>query len=269
MSLYKEKLLHDQDIEQDLERSKNCYITCQGLQNCIHEGWITFLPEATLSGTPEVLYARCQVYLDEEERRKKKEQAALKQRSIEESVKSGRIPERLKECTFESFITDRFPNMVTFAKKYAEKASIENMSVVLAGPSGVGKTHLAAAILNRSLSFSKTGLFFPFVSLLTDLKNSFESDSTGMIIKALRTVDCLVLDDVGQEMQTNYSSERLFEIVDYRYNRYKQLVVTTNCLNWEALEKRIGERGPYIVRRLKSMGSLILINVPEFRTKSY
>ena len=263
-----EKLLHN--LERDLERSKNCYATCQGLQNCEHEGWISFLPEIAFKGTPEVLPARCQAFFDEAERRKRQEQTVFKQKLIEEAVRLGQLPERLRDYTLESFITDRLPNIVAIAKKFAIKAFLDNSSIVFAGPTGVGKTHLAVAILNRSLTFNKTGLFLPFVSLLTDLKNSFETETTGRIIEALRATDCLVLDDVGQEMQTNYSSERLFEIVDYRCNRNKQLVMTTNCFNWDALEKRIGERGPYIVRRLKSMGALILIDVPTYKyTKGF
>ncbi|MCL1876397.1 MAG: ATP-binding protein [Synergistaceae bacterium] len=262
---------HEQNPEQDLERSKICYTTCQGLQSCEFDGWVSFLPEIAFKGTPEILSARCQTYFNEEELRKRQQEAALKQRQIEETVRSGKMPERLRKCTFESFCTDtdtvpaRSPNVVAMAKKLALRAFTENSSIVLAGRTGVGKSHLAAAILNRSLKSNKTGLFIPFISLLSDLKNSFETDMTGRIIEALRTVDCLVLDDIGQEMQTNYSSERLFEIVDYRYNRYKQLVITTNCHNWEALERKIGERGPYIVRRLKSMGSLISIDIPAYK----
>jgi len=254
--------------EQDLERSKDCSATCQGLQNCKFDGWVSFLPEFAYKGAPEIISVRCQVFLDEEEQRKKHERAALKQRLIEDAIRSGKLPERLKECTLESFVTDRMPNVIAMAKKLASKAIAENSSIVFAGPTGVGKSHLAAAILNRTLLSNKTGLFLPFISLLTDLKNSFETEMTRRIIEALRAVDCLVLDDIGQEMQTNYSSERLYEVVDYRYNRFKQLIITTNCSTWEALEKRIGERGPYIVRRLKSMGSLILIDVPAYKNIS-
>lgn len=245
-------------ITDDVNRSMVCS-TCNGIEQCESGGWISVVTgEEQFLGRPVIRRGRCSKFT-----------AALKQKRIEELIRSSKLPLRLKECTFKTFHTDGAPQNVIFAKQIALAASESNGTIVFSGTTGVGKTHLAAAIVNSALFNGKSAVFVPYVSLLNDLKSSFCSFSLGRntaeIYETLRSVDCLALDDVGQEKTSDYSCECLFEIVNDRYNSGKQLILTTNCLNYETLAAKMSAWGPYIVRRLKDMGRWVQIEAAEYR----
>jgi DNA replication protein DnaC len=107
-----------------------------------------------------------------------------------------------------------------------------------------------------------------FVALLNDLRSSLSAgkdvSSPSRIFEALKSADCLALDDVGQEVRSDYADSCLYQIVDDRYNARSQLIVTTNYPTCEAFAKT-SSRGPYIVRRLREMGHWIRIEAEAYR----
>lgn len=138
--------------------------------------------------------------------------------------------------------------------------------LILAGDLGVGKTGLAIGIVKRALSDGRSALFRPFVELLSDIKATFrtrdasEPDEADML-RALKAVEVLALDDIGAERCTGWAQERLFEVLNHRYNERRRTVVTTN-LGVRELEEHLGDR---IVSRLNGMGHLIAILGPNLR----
>jgi DNA replication protein DnaC len=127
------------------------------------------------------------------------------------------------------------------AKSYAETP--KNW-LVLTGPYGSGKTHLAAAIANRWRMEGFPVLFISVPDLLDDLRATFSPTSSvsySKRFKEIRSARYLVLDDLGTESATNWAKEKLHQIFDYRYNARLPTVITT-ATPLEELDTRLTSR---------------------------
>jgi len=115
---------------------------------------------------------------------------------------------------------------------------------ILTGGTGSGKTHLAAAIAHEILSQGKEVLFTVVPDLLDHLRSTFSPSSSITYDKrfdAIREISLLILDDLGTEYTTPWALEKLYQIINHRYNYQLPTVITTNCLP-EELDQRIVSR---------------------------
>jgi DNA replication protein DnaC len=85
--------------------------------------------------------------------------------------------------------------------------------------------------------------------------------------EALREVECLALDDLGMQKDSGWVGERLYEIINDRYNAGRQIVMTTNARNMEQLASMIGTSGHQIASRLSQMTATVIIEAPDYRKK--
>jgi DNA replication protein DnaC len=116
--------------------------------------------------------------------------------------------------------------------------------LTLIGPYGVGKTHLAAAISHEVLGRGQNVLFTVVPDLLDHLRATFGPQSTVSYderFEFLRSVSLLILDDLGTESATPWAREKLYQLINHRYNYRLPTVVTTN-LKPDAIEPRIYSR---------------------------
>jgi DNA replication protein DnaC len=103
--------------------------------------------------------------------------------------------------------------------------------LVLVGTYGSGKTHLAAAIANQALRQGNPVLFEVVPDLLDHLRSAFGPSSDlayDELFERVRTAGLLVLDDLGTENTTPWAREKLYQIINYRYNYRQPTVITTN-----------------------------------------
>src|SRR5271169_2942374 len=128
-------------------------------------------------------------------------------------LERARIPKRYEHCDFESYSTDLTDGKTWTAQheQSLKRAKLEAQGFVqnypttekgllLIGPSGVGKTHLAVAALKELIKRGHEGLFCDYRELLKEIQGSYNpaSESTEMgILEPIRTVEILVLDDLG------------------------------------------------------------------------
>ena len=179
--------------------------------------------------------------------------------------------DQLKDLTFENFkpqgqpginqnqaasIETAFSNAMRYAKT-------QKGWLLLKGKYGTGKTHLAAAIANFSLSVNIQPLFITVPDLLDSLRFSYNNPGTTFEerFEEIRNCPLLILDDFGTQNATPWAQEKLFQIINYRYINKLPLVVTTN-LELNDIEERI-------LSRLKDseLVTVIIINAPDYRRK--
>ncbi|OQB22100.1 MAG: DNA replication protein DnaC [candidate division BRC1 bacterium ADurb.Bin183] len=121
------------------------------------------------------------------------------------------------------------------------------------GTTGCGKTHLAIGILKAVIEKGYTGYYCNVVDFFTRLRDTFagdtEYDEMDLLDKVAR-VNLLVLDDLGAEQPSVWKLDRLYALVNKRYEQNSPIIVTTNKLDVNDLEDFIG---PRIVSRLCEM----------------
>jgi len=103
---------------------------------------------------------------------------------------------------------------VDLACAYAAKPS---GGLLFQGPYGSGKTHLAYAVAHALLERDHTLAADSLPALLEFIKAGYDDDSASRRIQDLKTVDVLLLDDVGTERATDWSAEQVYNIINHRY----------------------------------------------------
>lgn len=134
--------------------------------------------------------------------------------------------------------------------------------LILIGGYGCGKTHLAAAIANARLEQNDEVLFVVVPDLLDHLRATFNPTSPvgyDERFEQVRTTPLLILDDLGTHAATPWAQEKLFQIVNYRYNAELPTVITTNH-DLEEIDVRIRSR---LVD--PAISKIITILAPDYR----
>lgn len=117
--------------------------------------------------------------------------------------------------------------------------------LVLNGPSGSGKTHLAAAIANMRVENGEPALFLTVADLLDHLRAGYdaEEDELGyeQVFEQVRTTPLLILDDIDAVSPTPWAKEKLFQLLNARYNESLPTVFTTTT-RIDQLDDRLATR---------------------------
>jgi len=238
-------------------------------------GWTALLKKRGLEPDflePKWQCALCQdtgmVYTDDE--KYVPCQCALRRK--EEQLRSSiTLPARLAKASFTSANFDLYQlqyrsqaqKIFGWVQNYC--AGIEENSgqgLFIHGPTGSGKSYLMGCIANclcNRLSV-KYLVYADFLDCLRATFNSRETEYTEQqLVDEVKTVDLLLLDDLGVEKATEFSLKNLAQIIDYRYRNCLPMVVTSNFTLEEMIQRSqtdlYGER---IVWRLSECCSNIL-----------
>jgi DNA replication protein DnaC len=192
-------------------------------------------------------------------------------------VEAARIPRRYDNCTLQSFFPAQGNGSQLLAFNYAFRLVREYPAVerglVFMGPCGVGKTHLAVAILRGLLEKGVGCLFYEFGSLLKEIQDSYNPVSQTSELRVLAPVyqaEVLVLDELGASKPTDWVRDTMMQIIGTRYNDRKLTIFTTNYADArrspseETLEDRVGTR---LRSRLFEMCKTVQVDGEDYRRR--
>jgi DNA replication protein DnaC len=192
-------------------------------------------------------------------------------------LQQARIPERYGKCSFENFE----PHCVSVqrasmnSRKFVEEYPLVEVGLLYLGSCGVGKTHLAVAVLKALILKGIPGLFYDFRDLLKEIQDSYNPNTHTSELKVLSPVygaEVLVLDELGAGKPTEWVQETMTHIINKRYNDKKITIFTSNYLEDvkidspydETLSDRVGVR---LLSRLHEMCRSILIEGDDYRNR--
>ena len=214
-------------------------------------------------------------------------------------IERARVPKRYEHCDFESYVTD-LADGKTWTAQHAQSLKQAKLlaqgfvrdfpgsaekGLLLMGPSGVGKTHLAVAALKELIRRGHGGLFCDYRELLKEIQASYNpaSESTEMgILEPIRSAEILVLDDLGASKPSAWVLDIIGLVLNARYNERRVTILTTNyfdetpnaepaprtpggqrvTVREDTLADRIGAR---MRSRLYEMCRTVEVFAPDFR----
>lgn len=181
---------------------------------------------------------------------------------------SAQIPKRYQHCSLESF-KEKMPVLKNAKARVQEFVDLwpstdDGRGLLLIGPCGSGKTHLAVAALVEIINSGKPGrvLFSNFQDLIQEIQASFDSDevpSKSELLRPLLETDLLVLDELGSQKPTTFVQDILYYVINTRYNEERTTIFTTNYTdNPDAKEEPLAARiGTRLRSRLYEMAALV------------
>lgn len=137
------------------------------------------------------------------------------------------IPKRfLEECTIKDWTPQKPINLPLFKKLLGAK---KKNWLFLGGEAGKGKTY-SAIILGKTALLNNMSVFFsPTTDFLHNMRAMQTNEDIARHTEAMaRTVDVLILDDIGQEKASQWVREKLYSIINYRWSNGKMTVFTSN-----------------------------------------
>ena len=206
---------------------------------------------------------------EEQERRKQKIESIL--------GKSG-IKKRYLSRTIESFaVTAENKKSFDIATDYIKnfkKYSAQGKGLYLEGPCGTGKTHLAIAIALAIINTGVPVICKTSIDILSDIKRCYERNSEVTeeeVLEAYKTVDLLIIDDLGKEQVTEWSVHVLYSILNERYEALLPTIITTNY-NTTALAEKLSAKGDAetataIISRFVESSKRVTMSWADYRRK--
>jgi len=201
-------------------------------------------------------------------------------RSKSASARTARanIPTRYQHCSLDNFeaYNESLKRAVDYAKRVVAQFPVRigerDSGLLMIGLPGVGKTHLAVAMLRACIAKGGSGLFYTTSELMSLLRNTYsgQADTTeSAVLRDVSEADIVVFDDLGRERASEWRDEMLHLIVNSRYSNRRPTIFTTNydvgeIDDFDSLQVRVGLR---VYSRLQEMCELMRLDAADYRER--
>ncbi len=163
-----------------------------------------------------------------------------------------------EKCNFDNFDLNYYPqpvdsqlgispqkrmsSILEYCKCYAEDFDYDSESLYMHGATGLGKTHLSLAIANVVAENGYRVIYDTAQNILSSLeREKFSHTNSGEREKEILDCDLLIIDDLGSEFSTQFTTAAIYNIVNSRINRSKPVIISTNLTEKE-LENKYTQR---------------------------
>ena len=206
------------------------------------------------------------------------EEQELRKQKIESILGKSGIKKRYLSRTIDSFSVTAenkrsFEVATDYIKNFREYFT-QGKGLYLEGPCGTGKTHLAIAIALAIINTGVPVICKTSIDILGDIKRCYERNSEVTeeeVLEAYKTVDLLIIDDLGKEQVTEWSVPVLYSILNERYEALLPAIITTNY-NTTALAEKLSAKGDAetataIISRFVESSKRVTMSWADYRRK--
>lgn len=225
--------------------------------------------ECTLTrpdGTTKTVHCACKCSVAQHEKEAEEKRKRDRMQYLDSMRRTGFPDAEMREWTFtKSDHTDQRNENI--ARKYVANFDAmrkQGTGLLLCGQVGTGKSFLAACIANELINQGTPCLMTNFSRIISRVSEKFGGDQK--YLDDLNRFDLLIIDDLGAERDTEFTWEKVMNVIDARYRAGLPLIITTNFE-----PKDFADRGDIrrqrVFSRLKEMCILLEVKGTDRRSK--